>query len=480
MADTVFNHVSCTITLQTSASPTVSYMQMFLCDSTDVPVDVRYVDVERSGYTTDLTSTENTYKFAQAFWSQKRTADYLRCGRWVSAATSPHFICGDTVETLATWIAVTDASFTCTTTAGADVCTAATFASVTSMADVAAVYDAKIVAGGNSGGRCALDILDRVVFTDPAVTGAGVDTIVITYSGAGTDTTGTGFLDIPGGEQIGGLDIETPSAALTAISAIDDDYYDVAIRGESAAQQLTLAATVEGLDKQLTLVTGVAADKDSGSTTDAPYLLNALGYDNTSIWYTEHTITATGGWVDAAVNGAVLPAEEGSCAWSFEALSSVYASGKDYADSPIALTTSEKSALENKNCNWFETVGNDTYGYPGLCCSGEEKRIILGRHWMQNSMVADVASYKLNNALPAFDDITLAGFERIIRQYLTEAKARGIIIDTAARPITVDMPTADDFTAAQRASHTMTLSNVFNAYINSVVNDVAITGELRI
>ncbi len=42
------------------------------------------------------------------------------------------------------------------------------------------------------------------------------------------------------------------------------------------------------------------------------------------------------------------------------------------------------------------------------------------------------------------------------------------------------MPIADDFTAAQRASHTMTLSNVFNAYVNSVVNDVAITGELRI
>jgi len=480
MADTIFNHVSCAITLQTSASPTVSYKQAFFCDSTDVPVDVRYQDVVRSGYTTDLTSTENTYKFAAAFWSQKRTADYLRVCRWVSAATSPFFVCGDHETTLATWVAVTDASFTVTTTAGADAITACTFASCTSMADVAAAIDAKIVSGNVSKARCTIDALDRIIFTDVPVTGPGANTVVVSASGAGTDITVAAYLDVPGGHQVAGLAIETPSAAIAAVSAIDDDYYDIAFRGESAAQQLTLAATVEALDKQLTLVTGVAADKSAISTTDAPYLLNALGYDNTMIMYTEHTITAVGGWVDAAVQGAVLPAKEGSTAWSFEKLSGVYASGQDYASSPIALTAAEKLALENKNCNWFETVGNDTYMYPGLNCSGEEKRIILGRHWMQNSIVADVASYKLNNALPAFDDKTLTGFERIIRQYLTEALVRGIIIDTAARPITLDMPIADDFTAAQRASHTMTLSDVFNAYINSVVNDVDITGELRI
>ncbi len=477
MADTVFNHVSCTITLQTSASPSVSYMQMFLCDSTDVPVDVRYRDTTRSGYTTDLTSTENTYKFAQAFWGQRRTADSLRLGRWVSAATASHMIFSSATSTAATYAALTNTAQIGILEAGESVVDInPNFTGDVTMSDVAASIEAAM-AGVVASYTCALDILDRVVITSDN-TGASAAAVSAQTPVAGVDLTGAAYLG--SSTSIAGLDLETPSAALTAISAIDDDYYDIAIRGESAAQQLTLAATVEGLDKQLTLVTGVAADKSAVSTTDAPYLLNALGYDNTSIWYTEHTITAVGGWVDACVQGACLPAEEGSCAWSFESLSSVYASGKDYADSPIALTTAEKSALEDKNCNWFETVGNDTYGYPGLTCSGEEKRIILGRHWLQNSIVGDIASYKLNNALPAFDDITLAGFERIIRQYLTEALSRGIIIDTAARPITLDMPTADDFTAAQRASHTMTLSDVFNAYINSVVNDVAITGELRI
>jgi len=477
MADTIFNHVSVTITLQTSASPAVAYTQMFLCDSTDVPVDVRYRDTTRSGYTEDLTSTENTYKFAQAFWSQKRTADSLRLGRWISAATASHMIFSSATSTAATYAALTNTGQIGILEAGSAVVDInPNFTGVTTMAGVCAAIEAAM-SGVVAAYTCALDILGRVVITSDN-TGASAAAVSAQTPAAGVDLTGAAYLGTE--TSIAGYDAEEPTAAITAISAINDDYYDVAIRGESTTQQQALAAQIEGLRKQLTLVTGVADDKDPTSTTDVPYLLNALGYDNTMIMYTEHTITATGGWVDAAVQGACLPAEEGSTAWSFEALSGVYASGKDYASSPIALTAAEKTALEDKNCNWFETVGNDTYMYPGLNCSGEEKRIVLGRHWLENSMTADIASYKLNNALPAFDDPTLTGIERIIRQYLTEALARGIIIDTEARPITLDMPTADDFTAAQRASHTMTLSDVFNAYVNSVVNDVTITGELRI
>lgn len=489
----VSDFVSCTITLQTGATPAVSYQQMLLVDSTDVPIDRRFRDTTRSGYTTDLTSTENTYKFAQSFWSQKRTADELRLGRWVSSASSPHFICGDHETDYTIWKLVSDGSFKVQDNTGTplvDTITACDFTSITDLNGILTVLNTKLAAlppniVGLDTATFAFDIEDRLVLTN-STTGAAAKTITIISDTTGTDLSVAAYFDAgtdgSDGLTIAGLDAEEPTAAISAIRAkpSGDDFYDCAIRGESAVQAQALAAQFEALDKQLTLVITDSDAKDSASTTDVPYLLSQLDYKNTMCIYTEHTITATGGWVDAAVQGAVLPAEEGSTAWSTEALSGVFESGKDIDNSPMALTTSERSALEGKNCNYVVNAGGSNYLRKGLVCSGDEKRVILGRHWMQNSIQADVHQHMLNVPLPAFDNDTLTAVEGVVRRYLTEALARKIIVDTRARPITVEFPGEDDFSASERASHEMTLSNVFSAYLNSSVTDVAITGELRI
>lgn len=488
----ITNHTSVAITLQTSAAPQTSYTQMFLSDSTDVPIDMRYRDTTRAGYTTDLTSGEETYDFAQNFWSQKRTAQTLRLGRWIKTASSPHFICGDHETSYAVWKLISDGSFAVQDNAGTpnkDILTACDFTGITDLNGILTVLNAKLAAiavpniTGLDSATFTFDVTDRLVLTN-STTGASAATITIVSDATGTDLSTSTYMDAGAtgtdGVTVPGYDAEEPTAAVTAISNINDDWYDLCIRGESAAQQLALAAQIESLDKQLTLVTTDGDADDAAATTDIGYLTNALGYKHTMIIYTEHTVDETGGWPDACVQGAVLPALEGSTSWDHEELTGAYESGKGLAGEAIALTATQRSALGDKGYCWIEKVGNSTFLYNGKTVGGEEKRIILGVHWMQNSMVADMFSYRINTPNAAFDEKTLAAFEGIIRRYLTEAKARGIITDTAARPITITMPTADEFEVAERATGIMELSDVFSAYINPHVSDLIVTGEFRI
>jgi hypothetical protein len=185
-------------------------------------------------------------------------------------------------------------------------------------------------------------------------------------------------------------------------------------------------------------------------------------------------------WPDAALVGCVLPANEGTTEFAFETLSGVYESGKAADDSPKALTTSEISVLDGKNYNRVANVGGNIFTSKGFCASGVEARVILGRDWVDARIVEDVFTRKLQNTVSGFENDYLAQIEDVVRYYLAEALERKIITDTPARPITVNFPDADDFSQSERASHTMTLSNIYTAYLYSSAVTVAITGTLVI
>jgi hypothetical protein len=114
--------------------------------------------------------------------------------------------------------------------------------------------------------------------------------------------------------------------------------------------------------------------------------------------------------------------------------------------------------------------------YPCLTAGGEEKRIMMARDWFVARIEESVFSSMINDDLHAFDNETLTLIEGLIRAVCTEALDRRIIVDTAERPLVIDMPDADSFTAAERASHKAELINVFSCYINSAINDYKITG----
>lgn len=484
--------VSVNITLATQVAGTASFYEMFLTDEDSVvPVDRRILETTQTSKADDIPASTRAIGFADAFFSQSRVADKLYIGRWVKTASAPYYVTGTTNSlTLADWTSVTDGTFTVQDNAGTpneDDLTGLNFSTATSVADIATILTTAIQAIGAPN----ITGLDTATFEFDnfgrlrlvhSVTGAAAATLTIVSEGTGTDLTGATYFDTANGATIAGLDAEEPTAAVTAIRAVNggDGWYKMAIREESTAQQLALAAQFESLDKQLVLVTSVAADKDPSSTTDVPYQLAALGYKNTSIIYTEHTTTSTGGWVDAYTDGVALPATEGSVLWNMQALSGALSSGKDSFGTAIELTTTETSALEAKECNWLATAKGFTFITPGHVASGDQVNIILGKHWLEDAIQTDIFNYNLVNDYPAFDDATLSAYEGIVERRLNEALSRNFIVNTTDRPITITFPEADDFTAAERASGTMTLTNVFTAYINAGVERVVLTGTFRI
>jgi hypothetical protein len=477
------------IQLKTVVAPTKTFPAMFLTDDDSVvPLHRRYIITTRLAYEDDLPAGTEPRGFAQDFWSQSRSADKLYVGLWAKTALPPVYVTGATKSlTLSDWTAVTDGTFTVRDNAGTpneDDLTGLNFSTATSVTDIETILTAAIqaIAVPNITG------LDTAVFEfnnvgelvlRHSLSGAAAATLTIVSEGTGTDLTGASFFDIANGATIAGIDAEEPTDAVTAIRDLNDEWYKMSLRNESAAQQQALAAQFESLSKQLTLVNTETDAKNPASTTDVPYILKSLGYDNVSSTYTEHDINATGGRVDAVMDGACLPGTEGSIAWSNERLKSVFSSGKDAFGNAIELTATEVSALEGKNCNWIASTTVDTFATPGLNASGNETRIILLKHWMENELESRIFTYNLDNT-PFFDDTTLAAYEGITQAVVNEAFERGGLVDTEDRPITVVFPLADDFTAADRASHTMTLDNVFSAYITSVVNRLIGTGELRI
>ena len=463
--------------LQTAVAARASFgVGMFLVDDEQIPPDTRFrlmTQSSKSGWT----SSTDPRGFGDIYFAQSRVPQLLMVGRWIAAETSPYFVCVGFETSIPVWVVVADGSLTVTTAAGADALTALNFTTgVATLADIASKIDAGLVAGGVSGARCSVDSLKRIIFTDPVVTGAGT-TIAISGGGIGTDLYTSAYLNGASGFTQAGIDVEEPTDTLTEISNLNDTYYEVmAERSLTTDQQVALATSVNSLKKQCTLVYNATDAKASGTATDLGSRVQALALSRVMSIYTEHADE----WPEAANNGCVLPAVEGTTEFAMEALSGVQESGLAGDGTSKALTPTEISAIETKGYSRVANVGGTIFCTGGFNANRVEHRIMLGKDWYEARIQEGVFTILIQNALSAFDNPTLAQFEDVTKVYSTEGISRGILVDTPARPFTVDFPDADDFTQSQRATHDMELNQVFYGFLNSSVVTVAITGTWTI
>jgi hypothetical protein len=443
---------------------------LLLVDTTDVPIDRRYIITSRSSFATDLTADSDAEEWATILWGQNYNPSQAYIGRWISTASNPYFVCGDFETDPTVWAAISDGDLTVTTTAGADILAALDFtAPVTTMAAVALVFDTALVAGGVSGARCSLDALDRIVFTDPAVTGAGADTVLLTQSGAGTDMTLPAWLDVAGGFQVGGVDAEGLDDALAAIMALDDTAFVIHQRGGSIAQQVDLATAVITYRKVCELTNNDSDAKDSTKSTDVGYLLEALANKNTHITYTEHTTQSP----DAALNGEIYArGEEGAHSLALNALTSVFESGLDSdGTTVIPLTDGERSALEAKGYDYLVKPSSSVHCVTGLTTGAVEMRHRVGFYWAEARTSEDIYAYLLANNVTTFSDPDIAAIGGILNRYLEILVQR----KTIEAGYTINLPSAASFSAAVKATHVLTLSDVAQLVGEIAVNSVVMT-----
>lgn len=469
----IVDHVDFQTILQTAVAPRQTFgIQLLLVDDNQIPIDQRLRLTTPTAWDEEYTSGTVPYEYAKVFFAQALKAESLMFGRWASAATEPLFVCGPGYEKdYLVWAAETAGSFAVTDGTNTDDITGLTFAGVTALSQILAILDAGLAAvvtptvTGLNTFAFEFDSTGRLVLRS-SQTGEVAATISITTASGGSDISEP-LIDASNGTSVAGLDAEEPEDALVAISAINNSYYNVHIRGATDTQQEDLASYIETQEKLADFVTADPNCIDPASVDDLPYNLQALNLKRSLVIYHEHTDE----YPDAAVAGRFLPEKEGTFQFEWQDLASVSDAGLSAPLSATALT-----ALKDKNCSNIQRISPITFLYNGLTAGGIEKRIMLGRDWFVARNREDIFTYQINTKLAAFDNATLTDIEGIIRTNGNEAIDRRILIDTPERPFTVTLPDADDIDQATRATHELVVLDAFQGYLNVAIHDYRIVG----
>lgn len=452
----------------TPASQANFSVPMLLVDTDDVPIYRRYRTVSKSTFGTNLTDSTDHMSWCTTLWGQNYNPALAYIGRWVSAASSPKFICYSAVQTISVWSAISDGSCTVTTTAGADALTVLDFSSVTTVAMIAAVFDAALVAGGTSGARCAVDALGNIVFTDPVVTGVGADTVVISASGAGTHVELPAYLNVAAGFAEAGMDAETMTAALNAILALDNTPFAINERGGSIAEVLAFSTGVNAKSKILLLRVTDTDAKNPALSSDVGYQIEAVSHQKTHMTYTEHTTQNP----DAAICGEILPKTEAKCDFHSVPLAGVSESGLHVdGTTVIPLTDDERIALEAKGYDYLVDPAGSVHHRHGLAAGGYEMRIMVGKMFMEAKVSEGVYGYRIANDVVTFSDDDIQAIKSIVIRWADILVDRKVL----EAGYTVTMPSAEDFTAAAKATHVMDLDDISDAETQRSVHSVNIT-----
>jgi hypothetical protein len=459
------------------ASTTGFSVPLLLVDATEIPIDKRYRQVTRSTYATTLSGAAETW--AATLWGQNYNPASAYIGRWVSAASSPHFIMPSPGANFTTWAAVTAGDFAVTDGTNTDQVTTGTMAAVTSLADVAAVIQTALqnltpTITGLDSATCSVDALGRLVITN-STTGSTAATISIIApsGGSGTDISGTSYLNIAAGFGVAGLDAEDPDDALAAILVLDNTPFIIHEIGASIAQQTALAVACAAQKKFYEINVRDADAKSAVATTDIAYALSALGNNNAHGTYTEHTTQ----YPSAAIGGEIMPLPEGTGQLSNHVLAQVSESGLDSDGTTVlALTDDERSALEDKGCDYLIKPVTSTHLRHGLTFGGIEVRHRVGYYWAEARTTEEIYAYLLVNRVTTFSDKHIQAIGATVAKYLDILVER----ECCEPGYTLNLPSAADISLVEKATHTLTLSDVAAIISQYAINDVVLTATATV
>ena len=459
------------INLQSSPQTAEKFsIPMIMVDTDDVPVDTRYRQVTPSTYATRLTADSEAYNWYEQFYAAPQAVDppgntlggYV--GRWVSAAIAAYRIFQDAEDDYSVWVAAAALGAFNIDDGTNDEDISPDFTGDTDMDDVAASITAAFVASTNfTGYTCTVDALDRLNINGSA-TGASAPSFTIDSPAAGTDLSGATYLANSTSFLQAGLDAESIGAAANAVFALDDTPSILFERGGNATQKLAFLSAMDLLEK-FTVITDDDTDaEDSETTTTIGYQAKALELDQCHIIYTRHD-----DYGDAAAYGEVLPQDEGSVDLALTPFNGISVSGLA-ADGVTAQQIDEagEEALEGFGYDWFVKPLTYTHLSKGLTPNGDEARIVLCKLWAQYNVSREGYLYLIANKVTTFSDLDVQAIKGIIEKYMDECVVRRCI--DAGYVLT--MPSAADFTAAQKASHTMSLTDLADCAIQFAVNNV--------
>jgi len=181
---------------------------------------------------------------------------------------------------------------------------------------------------------------------------------------------------------------ETYVEALEEIRAVNDEWFCVATQetDPSVADATALATAVSALPgtRQVWFRSADADILDSTSTEDIAAELQDANFDQARVVY--HTAAATN-YADMAMLGRVLPIPEsrvsgpGTAAWHDQPIQGIAGD---------SFTSTERSAAEDKNAEFFISVASATRAMGGKMAGGEWGDVMHGIAWLETRLSEDI------------------------------------------------------------------------------------------
>lgn len=448
------------------------------------------------GSTSEEAKAANAFYFQDLF--QVEQPDKMQFGRFANVDTSALLEMGTNPETDYTdWLALSDGEFEITidgTTKDIIDCDFAT-ALVTSLDDVAGVIQARLRTIFTAEPGAALIecyYLDNRFNIQSGTTGDSVSLIAllttISPAGAGTDISGSAFLDgdveatpaiLDGSILSQGQDLETVEVAITAIEEVRDDWVAMgtllALRDTDSAD--AMAVSIASRRKIF-----IIATNDSNITSGGTSIASKAKDLNNGRAGGIYSATASE-YPDWSWYGQQLPKEIGSTNWAYKEL----AGTDDGAAVNITVDTlnqTQRNAALDVNCNLYTSTLGAVYTYFGTMFGGKnaEKEgefidIVRNIDFLQTRIEEGLLNLFLETDIIYMTNAGISMFESRLQGLLeTYGVQQGILVEGS---IVVSFPKRSDISSTDRDDRLLP-DGTFTAQLTGGINKVIIRGTVSI
>ncbi len=207
---------------------------------------------------------------------------------------------------------------------------------------------------------------------------------------------------------------------------------------------------------------------NAGSTTDIAYVMKNFAYDRTvSIYHTDAQGDAEPSWIEGGFPGEALPYDPGSQTWAYKTIAGVPA---------YTLTSGERTAVLDKNCNIYTPTGGVNVTEQGKVASGEYIDIIRGIDWLESRLQTEVFTNLVNARKVPYTDEGVTVIVGTVQSVLEEAARKDLLILSS---IVVTAPLVKDISTTDKINRHLP-DIEFEALLAGAIHTVKITGTVSV
>jgi len=221
-----------------------------------------------------------------------------------------------------------------------------------------------------------------------------------------------------------------------------------------------VAAWTETQKKIFFLSSGDTEMYNSGSTADIAYFMKNTNYVRTvDIFRASYPDYFESGWM-----GECLPYDPGSQTWAFKNIAGAAAD---------TFTSGQATALDNKNCNYYPTIGGVANTQRGRVAGNEWIDVIRGMDWLESALEEDIFEKLINLRRIPYTDKGIEITVTIMRKRFADAVTKGVINDDYV----INVPKVAGISTANKANRLLP-DITFTASPAGAIQNITILGNV--